>query len=184
MKQPLVIEGKAVDAGGENGVHRRRDLETLDRSAEVIRSAFSHQRFGLDERPNALFEEERVPLGGVDQESRQPTELGVADQRVKQFLRAPARQRVDPDLAIVRLAAPAVTVFGTVTDEQQYRSGRQAFDHALEDCLRLAVDPVEILHDENQRLGEALAKEQESYGFQCAAATRGRFQAVKAILFG
>ena len=103
---------------------------------------------------------------------------------MKQFLRAPAGQRIDPELAIVGLAAPAVTVFGTIADEEQHRGGRQALDHALEDGLRLAVEPMEILHHEHEGLGATLAQQQEFHGFQCATATRGRFEAAKAILFG
>jgi hypothetical protein len=75
---------------------------------------------GLDERPDALLEEQRVALGAFDQEPLQRAEAGVgAKKRIEQLIGAFGRQGIDPDLLVVRLAAPGVLVFGAKVDEEQ-----------------------------------------------------------------
>ena len=52
----------------------------------------------------------------------------VAEQRVQQLPGALGRQRVQPHLAVVRLAAPGVLVLGTVVHEQQQARRAEALD--------------------------------------------------------
>ena len=83
------------------------------------------------------------------------------EQRAEQLLGALlARQRVDPELGVVGLAAPGVAVLRAVVDQQQDAGGRQALDQAVEQRLGLGVDPVQILEDQQQRLLLALAQQQ------------------------
>ena len=53
-------------------------------------------------------------------------------------------------------------VLGPVVDEQQDAGGRQALHEAVEQCLGLGVDPVEILEKEEQRLDQTLPEQQPS----------------------
>ena len=69
-------------------------------------------------------------------------------------------ERVEPELAVVGLAAPAVPVLGAVVDEEQEAGRRQALDQAVESGLGLGVDPVEVLEDDEERLDLALPQEQ------------------------
>jgi len=50
---------------------------------------------GLDESPYALFEEERVALRPLDQQSRSGRDSDRTEQRVKQLFGVLGRQRVD-----------------------------------------------------------------------------------------
>ena len=51
-------------------------------------------------------------------------------------------------------------VLGPVVDEEQDAGSGQAVHEAVEQCLGLGVDPVEILEEEKQRLDLALPEEQ------------------------
>ena len=51
-------------------------------------------------------------------------------------------------------------VLGAVVDQEQEPGRRQALDQAVEQRLRLGVDPVQVLEDQQQRLHLALAQQQ------------------------
>jgi Double zinc ribbon len=60
------------------------------------------------------------------------------------------RKRIDPELTVVGLTAPGVAVFRAVVDEQYEARCRETIDEVVEQALRLAVDPVQILEDQEQ----------------------------------
>ena len=70
------------------------------------------------------------------------------------------RQRVEPELRVVGLAAPAVLVLRAVVDQQQQAGRRQALDQAVEQGLGLGIDPVQVLKDQQQRLHLTFAQQQ------------------------
>jgi hypothetical protein len=57
------------------------------------------------------------------------------------------RLGVESHLGVVRLAAPRVAIFWPVVCEQTERGCRQALHQAVEQGLRLVIDPVQILED-------------------------------------
>ncbi len=63
-------------------------------------------------------------------------------------------------LRVVALAAPGVAVLRAIGDEQQEPRRRQPLDQAVQEGLRLGIDPVEILDDEDQGPRVALARDQ------------------------
>src|SRR5439155_20138619 len=75
----------------------------------------------------------------------------VAEQGGQQLFGARGRQRIDPDLDVVRLAPPGVLILGTVADEEQDARGWEARDQTVEQRLALPVDPVEILEEHEER---------------------------------
>ena len=153
--------GQPVDARREDRLHRRRDLPRVRRLRHPIRPALPDEHLGLHEGPHALLQEEGVALGPLDQHPLERLEGPVlAQQGGEQGLGALGRQRVDPQLEVVGLAAPGVLVLGPVVDEEQDAGGRQALDEAVEQRLGLGVDPVEILEEEEQRLDLALPEQQ------------------------
>jgi hypothetical protein len=46
-----------------------------------------------------------------------------------------------------------VLILGTIVDEHQEARGRQTRHEAIEQGLGLGVDPVEVLEDDDDRLG-------------------------------
>ena len=97
----------------------------------------------------------------LDQETLERSQARVIPKnRLEEFLRGRRRQRIESQLPIVRLAAPAVLVLRTVIDEQQHPRRRQALHEPIQHRLRLAVDPVKVLEDHDERLHLALARRQ------------------------
>ena len=93
-----------------------------------------------------------MPSVRCDQELLERRQAGVVpEQGLEQFVGARRRQRVEPQLRVVGLAAPAVLVLRAVVDQQQEPGRRQALDQAVEQGLRLGIDPVQVLEDQQQR---------------------------------
>ena len=80
----------------------------------------------------------------------------VAQEGTQQLARALGRERVEPELAVVGLAHPAMPVLGPVGDQQEEPSRGQALDQAVEEGLRLGIDPVQVLEDDEDGLILAL----------------------------
>jgi hypothetical protein len=65
-------------------------------------------------------------------------------------------QGVEPKLDVVGFVPPVVLVFRTVIDEEEEPGSRKTIDQAVEEGLRLVVDPVKILEGNQQGLDLAL----------------------------
>src|SRR5262245_54812557 len=89
---------------------------------------------------------------------------------MQQFLGTRGGERVEPELSVVRLAAPAMVIFRTVVDEEQNVGHWQAIDQAVQECLSRGVDPVQVLHDHEQWLELARPQQQARAGLQGALA--------------
>ena len=151
----------------QNRLHRGRDVQGLQRHCQRIGPLLAGQRFGLHERPDAFLQKEGVPLRPRDQGLLERLEArGAAEQGVQQLARALGRQRVEAQLTIICLAAPAVLVVWTVVDEKQDARSRQPLDQAVEQRLGLRVDPVQILEDHEQRLDLTFPQQQPFHGLQ------------------
>ena len=101
----------------------------------------------------------RVGPLGQERLQRRQYRLG-AEQRRQQRVRALGAERIDSNLGVAGLAAPGVAIFGSIVDQQQDPGGRQALHQAVEQRLGLAVDPVQVLEDQQQRLDLALEQQE------------------------
>ena len=63
-----------------------------------------------------------------------------------------------------------------MVDKNQDPRARQTLHHAIEDRLRLGVDPVQILENDHQRLDLALAQEEPPHGVERAVPPLRRIQ--------
>ena len=161
LEQPLGLGRQAVDARGQDGLHGGGDRQVLDGPGEPVGAALAGQGRRLHQGPHALLEEEGIRFRPLDQEPLERAECRVgAEERLEQLVGALGRQGIDPELAVVGLAAPGVPVLGPVVDEEQEARRGQALDEAVEQGLGLAVDPVQVLEDHHQRLDLALAQQQ------------------------
>ena len=131
-------------------------------AGQAVGAALADQRAGLDQRRG------RSPPGrtGCPRSARSAAPSAARSDGSspssagQQLVGALGRQRVDPELGVVALAAPGVAVLRAVVDQQQDPGGRQALDQAVEQRLGLGVDPVQVLEDQQQRLLLALAQQQ------------------------
>ena len=129
------------------------------RQAIGTRRADEHPR--LHQGAHALLQKERIAPGACDQEWLEGRQAGVVpQQRLEECVRTRGRQRVEPELAVVGLAAPAMLVLRPVVDQQQELGRRHALDQAVEEGLGLGIDPVQVLKDQQQRLHLAFAHEE------------------------
>src|SRR5262249_37032236 len=88
-------------------------------------------------------------------ETRQP--CLITQQEGQQFPGLFCAERSEPELGVVRLLPPLMAVLRAVIDEQQEGRGGDTLAQGIEEALRLSVDPVQVLKDENQGLLEAFA---------------------------
>ena len=95
---------------------------------------------------------------------------------VQQGLRTVRGQGVEPELGVGRLAPPALVIVGTIGDEQHEARRWQAVDQAVQQGLRLGVDPVQVLHDQEQGLHLARPHEQAHAGRQHVLAALHRIE--------
>src|SRR5262249_57054692 len=153
LEHAFVLGRETIDSRGEECLHAGRDLQCpVERAARrplAIGTALSDKKLCLDECPNAFLKEERVPIGAVNQELLERTKSAIAsNENVEELVSALRWQGIDPELMVRRLAAPRVLVLWPIVDEQQQTGRRQALDKAIEEGLRLGIDPVEVLeHD-------------------------------------
>ena len=67
-------------------------------------------------------------------------------------------------------------VLRAVVDQQQHAGRRQALHQRLEERLRLRIDPVQVLEDQQQRLHLAFAQQHALEGLQRALTPLWRFE--------
>ena len=106
----------------------------------------SYQHPRLHQRPYALLQKEGIALRAGDEELFEGHQAGVVpEQGMQQLVGTHWRQRVQAQLCVIGLAAPAVLVLRAVVDQQQQAGGGQALHQAIEQLLRLGIDPVQVL---------------------------------------
>ena len=139
---------------------------------------------GLDQGADALLQKEGIPLGPLDQDRFDPRRAGVvAEEAIEQLAGARRRQRVETELGVVGLAAPAMLVLGAIVDQQEDAGARETLHQAVEERLRLAIDPVKVLEDEEQRLHLALTEQQALDGLERSLAALRGIEGLPAELF-
>ena len=100
----------------------------------------------------------------------------VPQQALEHDLGACRGQRVEPELNVVGLIAPAVLVLGAVVDQEEQAGSGQALHQAIEERLSLGIDPMEVLEHQHQGLHLALPQEQAFEGVQGALAALRRIE--------
>src|SRR5262249_1268124 len=94
-------------------------------------------------------------------------------------MRATGRQRVDPNQSVIGFVTPAMSIPGWIVHKEHHPSHRKTFYQALQECLRFAVNPMEILHKEDQRLPYALTDQNSLECLQGGSSSLPWFQIVK-----
>ena len=117
----------------------------------------------LDDRARQLLQEERVALRlGQDFLRDGARQRAVARHRIHELRALARRQRPERDLGGVRPVHPRRAEAGARGGEEAEARARHALDERLEELLRRAVDPVQVLHHQQQRLPPAGPQEQQA----------------------
>src|SRR5262249_42710115 len=114
----------------------------------------------LEQDLHHLFHEERRALRALDNLTLNRAQiLVVAKQHREHFSGTVSAERVESELGVMGTAAPIVAILGPVVHQQQNTSTRYGIDQQIEHGLGLAVDPVQVLEDNYQRLIQALTQQ-------------------------
>src|SRR5260370_11777161 len=68
LEEPFSLGGQAVDARGQNGLYRAGHMDRRQATRQSVGASCARQSARLDQRPDALLDEERVALRALDQE--------------------------------------------------------------------------------------------------------------------
>ena len=143
LEQALLVLRQPVDAGGD---HR------LERVGDPLGG-----RPALEQHPRRLLDEERVPLGLLEQRAALGRrQLAIGEQRVEQFLALLGRQRLELDRRRAQAAAaPAgadVEQLGPREADDQQGCVLDPLGEVLDQLEQRLLGPVNVLEDEDQRL--------------------------------
>ena len=162
LQERLVFRRKAIDARREHRLDGGGHAELAGGLHEPIVTTFADEHARLDQRPHALFQEERVAASAIDQNRLEPARGDfMTDQAIEKGASILDREGIDANLSVTTPIAPRVLVLGPIADEKQHTMAREAVDQGVEHGLRRRVDPVEILDDEDHRLAATLLEDQE-----------------------
>src|SRR5712691_5924317 len=103
---------------------------------------------------------------------------------MEEFAGALGRQRVEAQLGEVRPPSPGMLILGPIVDEEENTRGRQALDEGIEERLGLAVDPMEVLDDQQERPRLTFPQQQARDGVERALTTLGRVEGLPAEVAG
>ena len=177
LQELFLLRRQPVDARRQHRLHRGRHLDTRECPGQAIGPRVADQHLRFHQGAHALLQEEGVPLGALDQALFERLQTGIVPQEaLEQGLGTRRRQRVEPELGVVGLLAPAVLILGAVVDQQEHVGGGQALHQAIEERLGLGVDPVEVLEDQQEGLHLALPQQQAFEGVQGALAALRRIE--------
>ena len=129
LQEPLVLRWQSVDASRQDGLYRGRYLNSQQRLRQAVHAWVAHQHLGLHEGADALLQEERIAFCARNQERLEGHQAGIiTEEGLQELVSAGRGQRVEPQLCVESLAAPAVLVLGPVVDQQQEWGRGEALD--------------------------------------------------------
>ena len=140
LERRLVLARECVDASREDRLNRVRQL--------------LHDRAGLDDSRQQLFEEERIPLRPLDQSRPRLARELAGDELVEHLGGLTRREGVQPDKrGVAAAAAPRTTAV------EQFRTGgadhKQWAAHLMADPVEQVeqriLRPVQVLHEQDGR---------------------------------
>ena len=174
LEQALLLRRQAVDACRQHYLHRGRHLDRGYRLGQAAGTRRTDERPRLQQGADALLQEEGIAGGAGNQELLQRHQAGVlAQQRLQEHLGTGGWQGIEPQLGVEGFIAPAVLVLRPIVDEQEEVGRGQAVHQAVDQGLRLGINPVQILKDQQQRLPLALTQQQTRQRGECALAPLG-----------
>jgi hypothetical protein len=120
LQELFFLRWQPVDARRQDRLHCGRHLDTQQCHGQAIHPRLADQHLRFPQRAHALFQEERVPLGALDQALCERCETRIVPEEALQHgCGASGRQRVESELGVVGLRAPAVLILGAIVDQQE-----------------------------------------------------------------
>ena len=156
LQHRLLALRQAVDARGKDAVHRRRNLESIDRRAEAIRASFPDEAARLDQRVNDLLDEERVAAGALAHQRRQARQGRISAEEVReQLVDRLGTERMQRHLLVRGPLHPLGAVLGAEVQQQHRARPRHDVGDLREERIAPLVDPVGVVEEQHRRLTDA-----------------------------
>ena len=109
LEEALFLPRQPVDPGGQDRLDRGRHLDIVERTHQAVDPTFPDKGLRLDQSPDALLQEEGIPLRALDQEPLERRESAIVScEGLEQLAGGLRDQRVEAELAVVGLVPPAV----------------------------------------------------------------------------
>src|SRR5262249_10819239 len=144
-----------------DALHRGRDMDLHGRSPQPILAALTAQYSLLSQGLDHFFHEKRRAFGLLQHQPLEPRETGVGpQQKGEQFFGLRSAQRRKSELSVIGLTAPLMAVLGPVIHQHQEAGTGHTLTEQIEKALRLGIDPVQVLENENERLIETFPQEE------------------------
>ena len=77
LQQTLCLGRESIDPPGQQRLHRCRHSDRRDIRHQAVRAAFAGEGSRLHQGPHGLFQEKRVALGLIDQQTLERCKLGT-----------------------------------------------------------------------------------------------------------
>jgi hypothetical protein len=165
LQDALVFRCEAINSSHEDSLDGGGDLERAGILDQSVGSVCAGEGVRLDQTSNALFQIQRVPLRLLDEQTGQRLDARVDPQKApEKLLHALGRERVDLELSTIGTVTPSRLVLGPVSDKKKHASRGKALDDPIEESLRLGVDPLQILHQNNEWMGITRLQEEPRDG--------------------
>ena len=155
LRDPLLLWRQQVEPGEDHRLHVVRDLDVLDRRDRTPTAVLVHEQPLVDQVTDDLLEEERVPLGPLEDPlahgRRQPVDVQQGRDETCALL---ARQRVERQRAEAATTTapvrPRAQEVGTRRAQEQDRP-LDALGELVEEVEHRRVRPVDVLDDHDDR---------------------------------
>ena len=119
LEQTLFRGRQSIDASGDDHVDGGRDLNDGRIRHQLVPPGAAGQGPGLDQRPHALLQEERIPVGALDEDLFERLKRGImAEPHIQQLPGDLRREWVNPQLRVITLPRPPVLMFGAVGNDE------------------------------------------------------------------
>jgi hypothetical protein len=156
LEHLLLAWPQAVDAGRQHGMHAVGNRHLAHVARERVAPGLADEGALLRQRAHHLFDEERVaarPL--VDGVEQQRQGVVPSDPLAEQLGDRLPGQRLQREPQVVRPVGPGRSRVRPDAGDHQGTRARNRVDELLDEGRAHAVDPLQVLHDEDRRLPAA-----------------------------
>ena len=129
----------------------------------------------VKQRPNHFFHKKWRPLCFLQYELFEWLQRSGGDSPVcfvqehgQEFFGLFHTQRIESELAVIGLAAPRMPILRAIVRQQDHLRGGQALTQVIQKGLRTLVQPLQVLKNQHDRLGEAFTHQEPFDGVKGA----------------
>ena len=122
----------------------------------------------LHEGAHALLDEERIALGSVDQVLPEGNQAGIGPRPASRTVspRSTATAGRGGSWRVTGPVRPRMLILGPIRHEKHDPRRRQGVDQRIQQCLRLGIDPLHVVHHHDHGTALTFSKQQKPDGIE------------------